>query len=270
MAVFVATIMVAGTLIVFVSTRSAPTGTITASEPSLRAQLKVVGANRPFRVLVACFVVQATGVACMLGGVEYFAKHVLGDASTTTALFAVVVSPALFVMPVWRRVGERLGKLKGYVIASITLTVATFALAAAPVLPHFAVYAIIAVIGFGYAGQQLFGLAMLPDCIAYDTARTGKRQAGVFTGVWTAGEALGLALGPFIFGIVLQLFGYISTTAGETVAQSDLAKTGVLLGFTVVPGLIVGIALVLLRGYDLGGDPASAGTAPLPEPAPAR
>jgi glycoside/pentoside/hexuronide:cation symporter, GPH family len=271
MALFVASIMVAGTLIVFVSTRSAPTGTITASEPSLRAQLKVVGANRPFRVLVACFVVQSTGVACMLGGVEYFAKHVLGDAGTTTALFVVVVSPALFVMPVWRRVGERLGKLKGYVVASITLTAATLALAAAPLLPHWAIYSIIAVMGFGYAGQQLFGLSMLPDCIAYDTARTGKRQAGVFTGVWTAGEALGLALGPFIFGVVLQLFGYISTTAGETVAQSDLAKTGVLLGFTVVPGLIVGIALVLLRGYDLGGDPAVTDIAePLPEVAPAR
>ncbi|WP_166384944.1 MFS transporter [Catellatospora methionotrophica] len=271
MALFVATIMVAGTLIVFVSTRSAPTGAITASEPSLRAQLKVVAANRPFRVLVACFVAQSTGVACMLGGVEYFAKHVLGDAGTTTALFVVVVSPALFVMPLWRRVGERLGKLKGYVVASITLTVATLGLSAAPLLPHWAIYSIIALMGFGYAGQQLFGLSMLPDCIAYDTARTGKRQAGVFTGVWTAGETLGLALGPFIFGVVLQLFGYISTTAGETVAQSDLAKTGVLLGFTVVPGLIVGIALVLLRGYDLGGDPAVNDLAdPLPEVAPAR
>ncbi|MDI1460195.1 MFS transporter [Catellatospora sp. KI3] len=262
MGLFVAAIMVAGTCFAFFSTAKAPTGVITASEPSLRVQLKVVAANRPFRVLVACFVVQATGVACMLGGVEYFARHVLGDPGTTTTLFVVVVSPALVVMPFWRRVGERLGKLKGYVVASITLTVATLVLVAAPVLPNWAVYAIIAVIGFGYAGQQLFGLAMLPDCIAYDTARTGKRQAGVFTGVWTAGETLGLALGPFIFGIVLQAFGYISTTAGMTVTQTDSARTGVLLGFTVVPGLIVGIALVLLRGYDLGDMPAATQSAP--------
>ena len=44
---------------------------------------------------------------------------------------------------------------------------------------------------------------MLPDCIAYDTARTGRRQAGVFTGLWTAGETLGLALGPGIYALVL-------------------------------------------------------------------
>jgi glycoside/pentoside/hexuronide:cation symporter, GPH family len=258
MALFVASIMVAGTLIVFVTTASAPTGSITASEPSLRAQLKVVGQNRPFRVLVACFVVQSTGVACMLAGVQYFADHVLHDHNATTILFVAVVSPALVVMPFWRRVGERLGKLRGYIVASITLTVATFVLVLAPLLPHLAVYGIIAVIGFGYAGQQLFGMSMLPDCIAFDTARTGKRQAGVFTGVWTAGETLGLALGPFIFGIVLQLFGYVSTKAGTVAAQPTLAETGVLLGFTLVPGFIVGIALVLLRGYDLAEDTLAA------------
>jgi GPH family glycoside/pentoside/hexuronide:cation symporter len=254
MAIFVAAVMATGTLIVFFTTAAAPTGDVTASEPSLRAQLKVVGQNRPFRVLVACFVVQSTGVACMLAGVEYFARNVMHDPSATIVLFVAVVSPALVVMPLWRRVGEHLGKLKGYVIASITLTVATFALVLAPNLPAVGVYAIIAVIGFGYAGQQLFGLSMLPDVIAWDTARTGKRQAGVFTGVWTAGETLGLALGPFIFGVVLQLFGYVSSKAGTGVAQPSLAATGVLLGFTIVPGVIVGTALVLLRGYHLGED----------------
>ncbi|WP_117214005.1 MFS transporter [Allorhizocola rhizosphaerae] len=251
MAVFVSAIIVLGTLIVFYFTAKAPTGVITASEPSLRAQLKVAAANRPFRLLVVCFVAQATGVACMLTGVRYFAVYILDDAGATTLMFLAVVSPALFTTPVWRRLGERVGKLRGYVIASITLTVATFALTASPLLPQPLIYAIIAVMGFGYAGQQLFGLAMLPDCIAYDTERTGKRQAGVFTGVWTAGETLGLALGPTIYGTVLSLFEYVPTNTGQFLPQTTLAQAGVLLGFTLVPAVIVGVALVLLRGYDL-------------------
>ncbi|GIH10466.1 MFS transporter [Rhizocola hellebori] len=254
MAVFVGAIMLAGTLIVFYSTAKAPVGQVTASEPSLRAQLRVAAANKPFRVLVVCFVAQSTGVACMLAGVRYFAVYVMDDLGATTWLFLIVVSPALFTTPIWRRVGERYGKLRGYVLASITLTAATFALTAAPLLPDFGVYAIIALIGFGYAGQQLFGLAMLPDCIAYDTRRTGKRQAGVFTGVWTAGETLGLALGPGIYAFVLELFEYVSTNTGVFLPQTSLAENGVLLGFTLVPAFIVGIALVLLRGYDLEED----------------
>lgn len=114
-------------------------------------------------------------------------------------------------------------------------------------------------IGVGYAGQQVFALAMLPDCIAYDTARTGRRQAGVFTGLWTAGETFGLALGPGIYGLVLQLSGYVSSSTGTAAVQSDTARLGVLLGFTVLPALLVAIPLVLLRGYTL--TPAQLATA---------
>lgn len=252
MSLFVAAIILMGTLIVFTSTAKAPTGAITASEPSLRAQLRVAAANKPFRLLVMCFVAQATGVACMLTGVRYFAAYILDDAAATTLMFLAVVSPALFTTPIWRRLGERVGKLRGYVLASVTLTLATFALTASPILPHAVIYGIIALMGFGYAGQQLFGLAMLPDCIAHDTQRTGKRQAGVFTGVWTAGETLGLALGPTIYGVVLGLFDYVSNNTGGFLPQTSLAETGILLGFTLVPALIVGVALVLLRGYNLG------------------
>jgi Na+/melibiose symporter-like transporter len=246
--------MVAGTLAVFVFTRGAAGGTVTQSETRLRDQLRVARENKPFRVLVACFVAQAAGVATMLAGVRYFAQSVLHNESATSLLFVCVVSPAILVMPLWNRVGARFGKLKGYVAASLTLTIATFGLVAAPLLPIWAVYTIVGAIGVGYAGQQLFGLAMLPDCIAYDTARTGKRQAGVFTGLWTAGETLGLALGPGIFAITLQLFGYESSTSGTSAPQTSMAQLGVLLGFTVVPGVVVALALLFLRAYDLSAD----------------
>src|SRR6185312_6436305 len=123
------------------------------------------------------------------------------------------------------------------------------ALVAAPLLPPVVVYLVVAVLGVGYAGQQVFALAMLPDCIAYDTARTGRRQAGVFTGLWTAGETLGLALGPGLFALVLQVFGYVSSSTGEAATQDDTARLGVLLGFTVVPAVLVAAAVPLLRAY---------------------
>ena len=107
----------------------------------------------------------------------------------------------------------------------------------------------VAAIGCGYAGQQVFALSMLPDCIAHDTARTGRRQAGVFTGLWTAGETLGLALGPGIYALILQVFGYVSSSSGEAAPQDGTAKLGVLLGFTVVPAVLVGAAVLLLGAY---------------------
>jgi len=50
----------------------------------------------------------------------------------------------------------------------------------------------------------------------------------------------------------IQLFGYVPSNTGEAATQSSNAELGVLLGFTVVPGLVVGLALLFLRTYNLG------------------
>ncbi|MEV4758713.1 MFS transporter [Micromonospora sp. NPDC049559] len=252
MGLFVAALIVVGALGAFAGTRGAPAARVERSEPTLRAQLAVAARNRPFRLLLLCFVVQSAGVATVLAGVDYFAEQVLrSPGSGPTLLFACFVGPALLVMPFWRRAGARLGKLRALVWASSILAVGTLALVAAPVLPPVAVYAMVAAVGAGYAGQQVFALAMLPDCIAYDTMVTGRRQAGVFTGLWTAGETFGLALGPGLYGLVLQLSGYVSSATGVAAAQPASARLGVLLGFTVLPALLVGLAVLPLRGYDL-------------------
>jgi Na+/melibiose symporter-like transporter len=252
MGVFVAVLIVIGAVGAFVGTAAAPTGQILESEPSLRAQLAVARRNRPFVLLLVCFVIQAAGIATMLAGVAYFARQILDSPDLgATLLFVCFVGPALLVMPLWSRIGERIGKLRAYVWASLLFALGAIMLALAPALPAFAVYLVTALVGAGYAGQQVFGLAMLPDCIAYDAARTGRRQAGVFTGLWTAGETFGLALGPGIYALVLQLSGYASSSTGDAAAQTDGAKLGVLLGFTVLPAVLVAAALVFLRGYDL-------------------
>jgi GPH family glycoside/pentoside/hexuronide:cation symporter len=247
--VFVGALIVVGTLGVYFGTRSADSRSVEAVEPDLRTQLRVALANRPFRALLLLWIVQAVGIGTMLAGVQYFADHVVEQDSGATFLFAAFVGPALLVMPLWTRVGHRLGKPASLAVGSLLFAAGALALLTAPALPAVAVYLIVAVIGVGYAGQQVFAMAMLPDCIASDTARTGRRQAGVFTGLWTAGETLGLALGPGLYALILQLFGYVSSSTGEAATQDDTARLGVLLGFTVLPALLVGAAVVLLRAY---------------------
>jgi glycoside/pentoside/hexuronide:cation symporter, GPH family len=245
----VGALIVAGTLGTYFGTRTAPSRMPAASEPTLRIQLGIAASNVPFMALLACFVVQSAGIGTMLAGVQYFADHIIVQTSGATFLFAAFVGPALLVMPLWSRAGHRLGKRRSMALASLIFAAGALALLAAPGLPPLPIYLIVAVIGCGYAGQQVFALSMLPDCIAADTERTGRRQAGVFTGVWTAGETLGLALGPGIYAVVLQIFGYVSSVTGEAAAQTDTARLGVLLGFSVLPALLVGAATLFLRRY---------------------
>lgn len=130
-------------------------------------------------------------------------------------------------------------------------------LTAARTLPVPVVYLAVAVVGVGYAGAQLFPLAMLPDVAALDAARSGENRVGVFTGVWTAGETLGLALGPGVFGAILALGGYVSST-DSTAAQPDSAVSAITLGFSVVPAVLVALSLLVVRGYRIeAGDVAA-------------
>ena len=91
-----------------------------------------------------------------------------------------------------------------------------------------------------------------------DEAASGQRRAGVFTGVWTAAETLGLAVGPGLLGGLLALAGYVSSTGGEVVAQSGTAVLAVRLGFSVVPAVLVLASLPVLARYRLDDREAAA------------
>lgn len=226
---------------------------VAAAQPgagSLRDQLRIVATARDFRWLLTCFVVQALATGCMLAGVDYLASDVLGKDGAATILFVCFVGPALLLTPAWSAVGTRLGKKRGYVASSVFLGAGALLAATARTAPPAFVYLAVALVGIGYAGCQVFPMAMLPDAAAVDAQRTGANRAGVYTGVWTAGETLGLALGPGVFALVLAIGGYRSSTDGDVV-QPDSALTAIVLGFSVLPAMLTALSLLWLRRYSL-------------------
>ena len=251
MGVAMALIILVGTISAYVGTRRAPVTAAEAGAGSLRDQLRIVATARDFRWLLTCFVIQALATGCMLAGVDYLASDVLGKDGASTILFICFVGPALVLTPAWSALGTRLGKKRGYLIASVILAAGALLAATARTAPPTVVYLAVALVGVGYAGCQVFPMAMLPDAAAVDARRTGSNRAGVYTGVWTAGETLGLALGPGVFAVVLAIGGYRSSTDGD-VAQPDSALTAITLGFSVLPAVLVVLSLWWLRRYSLG------------------
>jgi GPH family glycoside/pentoside/hexuronide:cation symporter len=254
MSVFVALLLALGMLGAVVGTRSAPTLTRVHSEGRLGHTLALAWRSRPFRVLLTGFVIQALGIGVMLAGVPYYSEQVLGDPAAGTLLFVSLVAPAILVMPLWLRFSRRRGKRSGLLTASLLFAAAAGLLAVVQHGQTAAAIPLVVVVGIGYAGMQMFPLAMLPDVIAVDEATSGARRAGVFTGVWTAAETLGLAVGPGLLGGLLAVAGYVSS-AGDDVTQSGTAVTAVRLGFTVLPAVLVLAAVPIFARYRLE-DPA--------------
>jgi len=250
MGVLMAALILLGVVGAYLGTRGPAYRAVEAGPGSLRDQLRIVAGVRDFRLLLTCFVVQALAVGAMLAGVDDLAGEVLDSSGAASVLFACFVGPALVLTPAWAAWGTRVGKRRGYLTASVVLGCGALLVVLAREAPNWVTFAAVAVVGVGYTGAQVFPMAMLPDVAAADARRTGANRAGVFTGIWTAGETLGMALGPGVFAVVLALGDYQSSTTGST-DQPSSALTAIVLGMSVLPAALVFASLWWLARYRL-------------------
>lgn len=232
-------------------TPAAPTGRPTRRGEALAWGVAALRELPALRVLLAAFVLQALGIGAMLAGAQYVATYVLGSQSAVTVLFAALVAPAVLVMPLCRRLADRVGKHRAYRAATVLFALAALAMVPLAWAPGPWVHVPVAVAGVAYAGLQVFPLAMLPDVAAVDARERGADRAGVVSGVWTAGETAGLALGPTLLLLLLAATGFVSRTGGEVAVQPPSAVVGVALAFSALPGVLVLASLVPLRAYPL-------------------
>ncbi|MCK0118614.1 MFS transporter [Isoptericola sp. S6320L] len=216
-----------------------------------RDGLAVLSTNLPFRMLLTAFVLQALATGTMLAGAQYVARWVLGDEAAVTLLFAALVGPAVVFAPVWGAVARRVGKERAFRMASTLFALAAFSLLGMAWAPGAWVYAVVAVAGAAYAGLQSLPMAMLPDVVAHDARTRGPGRAGTFSGVWTAGETTGFALGTAVLALTLAVTGYVTSQAEQLVVQPDSAVLGIVLAFSVLPAALVAVSLVTLRRYPL-------------------
>ncbi|MFS0853057.1 MFS transporter [Microbacterium sp. 179-I 3D4 NHS] len=215
------------------------------------AGFRALRRSQPFRALLGTFVLQALATGTMLAGAQYVATWVLRSEDAVTFVFVALVGPALVATPAWTAVARRTGKERAFAAASVLFAAAAASLTLAVWSPGPWIYASVAVAGIAYAGLQSLPMAMLPDVISHHERDHGVGQAGTFTGVWTAGETVGFALGATAVSLTLAATGYVSAVAGETAVQPDAAITGIVLSFSILPAALMLASLVPLARYRL-------------------
>ncbi|WP_395109159.1 MFS transporter [Actinomadura sp. SCN-SB] len=225
-----------------------------AEHVGLRGQLAAARGNRPFLLLVALSAMQMLAAGIMLAGAPYFASYVLENTSAVTTLFLALIGPMVVLMPAWVRVSRRFDKRASMAVSSLLFMVGGMGLGLTQTFGSLYAHVCVMVMGVGYAGIQLLQLSMLADTLIYDELRSGKRRAGVFTGLWTAIETVMLALGALVLGWILAAAGFISSEPDEPVAQPDSAIDAIVIGGALAPAILMSVAIVCTLRYDLTGD----------------
>ncbi len=145
--------------------------------------------------------------------------------------------------PVWKLVGKR-----QLFIVSMILSGA-FATALLFLSPH----ATVEIIAIEVLRQFSFGLSgpiiwtMMGDVADYGEWKTGRRASGTVTSAVVFALWAGLALGGFIAGQLLSLYGFVSQAATE----SAHAQTGIVLTGSVYAGLAFFAAAVCFFFYPI-------------------
>ncbi|MGP3911231.1 MFS transporter [Nonomuraea sp. 10N515B] len=252
MAATIAIIMLAAMLGSFFGTARAPmTGAPEADHGGWREQFAAIKGNSAFLWLTVLSCTQMLAVSMMLAGAPYFATYTIGSSKATQTLFAALVGPMLLTMPLWVRLSRRFGKRGAMLTGTLLFGCGTTATMATPLFGAVWAHVTVALVGVGYAGLQLLQFSMLADVIAADAARTGKRRAGVLTGLWTAIESAVSSSGALIFGVILSIGGFIESEPSRPVQQPDSAVTAVLIGLTAVPALIIFASVLMVLKYRL-------------------
>ncbi|MFC8849576.1 MULTISPECIES: MFS transporter [unclassified Micromonospora] len=219
--------------------------------PALAAALR----DGQFRWLAAAYLAMSTTTHLVLAGVPYYAEYELGRPALTTVLVAAFVAPALLVTPGWLAVARRVGKQRALLVAQGAFAAGSLVLAVGRPAGLPVLLTAVTVLGVAFAGMQLLPFAMMPDVIR----AAGTTGAGTYTGVWTATEATGAALGPYAYALCLTAGGFVASTGGQMVDQPDAAGAAIRYGFGLLPAALMLAAVGLQRRYTLDGAARAAG-----------
>ncbi|GII61967.1 MFS transporter [Sphaerisporangium krabiense] len=244
-------VLLAAMLASFLGTARAPFTGSAEPEAGLRAQLAAARDSRPFLWLLGLSCAQTLAAGVMLAAAPYFAAYIAEDTSATSTLFAALVGPMLVTMPLWVWIARRMDKRGAMLLSGVLFMGGALLTVLTPLLGMVYAHAMIVIVGVGYAGLQLLQFSMLADVIAHDSAVSGKRRGGVFTGLWTAAENVVTALGALVVGAGLAMGGFVSSDPENPVTQPGGAVTAVLLVQTVVPALITFAGVLMTLKYRL-------------------
>lgn len=216
-------------------------------------QFKIALSNRPFLFVIGIYLFSWLAVQITASIIPYFVVNAmeLRQADIPTVMMGVQ-GTALIMLFVWARISKRVGKKAVYfagmgfwIIAQIGL----FFLRPGQIgLMYFlAVFA-----GIGVSVAYLVPWSLIPDVIELDELNTGQRREGVFYGFMVLLQKLGLALGLFLVGIMLQTAGFIEAGPGEALPiQPASAVEAIRIAVGPLPAISLVLGLVLVFFYPI-------------------
>ena len=223
--------------------------------------LKETLSCRPFMILCGFTVLFLLGTSIYDSygryvGVYYVLDGDWGRGATFTALGTIIYTAcSLIMIPIFRRLSERIGKNKCLAIATVIVLIsgASTWFTNTPNLPYLMLVNT-AMIGVGYAGLWLMIPSMQVDVVDYDELDTGERREGSFASIFSWILKLSFCIGFLISGPLLEMTGFDAKLGGD---QPEAVLTSMRMGYVAIPVTALFFALVFLKFFPINREKAA-------------
>ncbi len=209
--------------------------------------------NRPLRVLayffVTAFAMMAIGNAA---GAYYINYNLHGNADNLSIFMGLGSIPAFIFMPMIPAIKSVVGKKGMFYIFLVTAIVGMGLLYAISMIEAlksqmWLVYVAQFVKSTGVIVATGYMWALVPEVISYGEYTHGKRISGIVNALTGIFYKAGMALGGVVPGLVLAYVGFDK----DTVSQSPFAQQGILWLVSVIPAILLVLAMFIISRYEL-------------------
>jgi GPH family glycoside/pentoside/hexuronide:cation symporter len=224
-----------------------PALNIKASE-GLAATLKQLFRMRPYRNLCAMVFVYFISTTIVITATVYALTHLAHLAPEEQLLFFVYYSVvSIITLPLVNLLCNRYGKKETLIVlmALVVVVQLAFYFIGLSSLPLVFAYAILP--GVMNGAFLAMYIAITYDISELDEFLNGKRREGAIVAVMSFAQKVGAAIGVLLTGIVLDLFAY----DGQAATTDPLGQLGILLNMTLIPAVLLLVAVLLFARYRL-------------------
>ena len=208
--------------------------------------------NRPLRVLAFFFITAFAMMSVGNAAGAYFINYNMGGTAGELSIFMGLGSiPAFIFMPLIPWFKRRMDKKKFF---HLFLYIAIFGMALlyivaeVPALKQmWIVYIAQFIKSTGVIVATGYMWALVPEVISYGEYKTGRRISGIVNALTGIFYKAGMALGGVVPGLVLAWVGFNA----ELPVQSSLANQGILWLTTVIPAILLILAIFIITRYEL-------------------
>lgn len=208
--------------------------------------MKAVFKTRPFRTLLAVFVIALMGNAFVPVLTLYVADYIVRMPGIAPYIIVSYLLAAASSIVFWTRLSRRIGK-KETLSYGLILSSVIFVLSMYYHEGTWLVWIVLAAFaGFGYACTLALCPSMLADVIDMDELETGRRREGAYFGIWFFVDKAAIGLTAFIGMNALGLMGYIPNQD-----QSPQVWWAMKFLYSILPAICFAGAYFFLRKYPI-------------------